>query len=58
MQHWKIKKDKNDIVWLCLDKAETKANVLSAEVLNEFNEILESLTKEPPAGLVIWSGKN
>jgi 3-hydroxyacyl-CoA dehydrogenase/enoyl-CoA hydratase/3-hydroxybutyryl-CoA epimerase len=58
MQHWKIKKDNNDIVWLCLDKAETKANVLSAEVLNEFNEILESMTKEPPVGLVIWSGKN
>lgn len=57
-QHWKTETDDNGIVWLCLDKADAKANVLSSEVLGELNEIIEPMLDEPPAGLVLWSGKD
>ena len=57
MQHWKLDTDKAGIAWLCLDKADAKANVLSSEVLLEFNDVLEELAGAPPRGLVLYSGK-
>ncbi|MBT8065961.1 MAG: enoyl-CoA hydratase/isomerase family protein [Gammaproteobacteria bacterium] len=56
-QHWKTNTDDAGIVWLCLDKADASANVLSSEVMLELNEILEPLEKAPPKGLIIYSGK-
>jgi len=58
IQHWKTETDDSGIVWLCLDTADSKANVLSSKVLYELNEILGPFAKSPPAGLVLWSGKN
>ena len=57
MQHWKTETDDNGILWLCLDMAESKVNVLSSEVLQELIEIVDSLNDDPPAGLILWSGK-
>ena len=42
-QHWTLDTDNNKFVWLCLDVQESSANVLSAEVLEEFHKITESL---------------
>ncbi len=56
-QHWKTNTDDAGIVWLCLDKLDASANVLSSEVMLELNEILEPLEKTPPNGLIIYSGK-
>ncbi len=56
-QHWKTNTDDAGIVWLCLDKLDASANVLSSEVMLELNEILEPLEKTPPKGLIIYSGK-
>jgi 3-hydroxyacyl-CoA dehydrogenase/enoyl-CoA hydratase/3-hydroxybutyryl-CoA epimerase len=56
-QHWKTNTDDAGVVWLCLDKAEASANVLSSEVMLELDDILEPLEKNPPKGLVIYSGK-
>lgn len=58
MKHWKTETDDKGVVWLCLDTADAKVNVLSAEILHELDQLLEPLTASPPAGLVIWSGKN
>jgi 3-hydroxyacyl-CoA dehydrogenase/enoyl-CoA hydratase/3-hydroxybutyryl-CoA epimerase len=58
MQHWKTEVDKNGVVWLCFDSADGKVNVLSSTKLLELNDILESMTKKPPTGLVLWSGKS
>ena len=55
--HWTIDKDKNNFVWLSLDVQESSANVLSADVLSEFHNIIESLHLDHPEGLVIYSGK-
>ncbi len=57
-QHWKTETDADGVVWLCLDKADAKANVLSSDVMLELNEVVESLEASMPAGLVLYSGKS
>lgn len=57
-QHWKAHTDDAGIVWLCIDKADASANVLSSEVMLELDEILKPLEEKPPRGLVIHSGKS
>jgi 3-hydroxyacyl-CoA dehydrogenase/enoyl-CoA hydratase/3-hydroxybutyryl-CoA epimerase len=56
--NWRIDIDANDIAWLCLDKPDASANVLSRDVLTEFAEIVVAMTQTPPAGLIIYSGKS
>ena len=58
LQHWASDTDANGITWLCIDKADGGANVLSGEVLTELNTIIEPMAATPPAGLVIHSGKS
>jgi len=58
MKHWKTETDAEGILWLCLDTEDAKVNVLSSEILFELNEIVEKLAKEPPTGVVLWSGKD
>ncbi len=57
-QHWKTETDSDGIVWLCLDKADAKANVLSSDVMLELDTVLESIEADKPAGLVLYSGKS
>jgi 3-hydroxyacyl-CoA dehydrogenase/enoyl-CoA hydratase/3-hydroxybutyryl-CoA epimerase len=57
--HWRIETDADELIWLCLDKADASANVLSAEVLGEFEAILTAIEKQPSVrGLIIYSGKS
>lgn len=56
--HWRVEADTDGIVWLCLDKADSSANVLSQPVFVEFSTILDGLENNPPRGLVIYSGKH
>ena len=57
-ENWKLETDDAGIAWLCLDKADAKANVLSSGVIEELNGILDRLESSPPAGLVMYSGKS
>ncbi|MEJ2257860.1 MAG: 3-hydroxyacyl-CoA dehydrogenase NAD-binding domain-containing protein [Woeseiaceae bacterium] len=56
-ENWKLETDAAGIAWLCLDKADASANVLSSGVIEELNSILDELVANPPAGLVMYSGK-
>src|SRR5574342_1334517 len=56
-KHWKLDTDRDNIVWLTLDKAESSTNVLSAEVMSELDAILDELAANRPRGLIIRSGK-
>ena len=56
-QHWKLETDSAGIAWLCLDKADAKANVLSSYVIEELDGLLDELHANPPKGLVMYSGK-
>ncbi|MEP7181688.1 MAG: enoyl-CoA hydratase-related protein, partial [Betaproteobacteria bacterium] len=57
MQHWTITREADGLARLTFDKAGATTNTLSAAVLTEFNEALDQLDREPPAALVIASGK-
>ncbi len=57
MQHWTITRETAGLARLTFDKAGATTNTLSAAVLAEFNEALDILDREPPAGLIIASGK-
>lgn len=56
--HWRTRTDGEGRCWLCLDKANSSANVLSEEVLRELEQILTTLEAARPNGLVIYSGKD
>lgn len=56
-RHWRLETDDDNIAWLSFDKADTSTNVLSREVLEELEAILEQLAGERPRGLVIQSAK-
>ncbi len=55
--HWQVEIDQDGLLWLCINKADGSANVLSRPVLEELATIIEPLAKEPPRGIVIYSGK-
>jgi len=57
-KNWRLERDDHDIAWLYIDKADAAANTLSAEVLEELNEILNQLKEDRPQGLVILSAKS
>jgi len=56
-QYWKLETDESGIAWLCLDKTDAKANVLSSDVIRELDELLDTIESTPPQGLVMYSGK-
>jgi len=55
--HWKFKHDENRYGWLTIDVAESSANVLTHEVLEELRALLEWLRDNPVEALFITSGK-
>jgi 3-hydroxyacyl-CoA dehydrogenase/enoyl-CoA hydratase/3-hydroxybutyryl-CoA epimerase len=57
-KHWTTETDESGIAWVCLDKADGNANVLSTEVMLELDALLKPLESSPPRGVVIYSGKN
>ncbi len=57
-KNWRMETDGDGIVWLCIDKDDASANVLSASVLEELAEIIARFEANPPRGLVLYSGKN
>lgn len=57
LQHWNRATDDENILWLCIDKADGNANVLSGPVLAELAGILDSVDPLSLAGLVVYSGK-
>ncbi|MEX2125766.1 MAG: 3-hydroxyacyl-CoA dehydrogenase NAD-binding domain-containing protein [Woeseia sp.] len=55
--HWRVESDNNGVVWLCIDKADGSANVLSGPVLAQLAAIIKPYKSDPPRGIVIHSGK-
>jgi 3-hydroxyacyl-CoA dehydrogenase/enoyl-CoA hydratase/3-hydroxybutyryl-CoA epimerase len=56
-KHWKLETDTNNILWCTLDKNNASTNVLSAEVMEEFANILSDIENNLPTGVVFASGK-
>lgn len=57
-QHWKTEKDDDGILWLCLDTADSRVNVLSSAIFLELGDLLDTIKDDAPTALVLWSGKN
>ncbi len=57
-QHWRKEQGRDDIAWLYLDRAESKANILCRAVIEELDELLEEVEYDKPAGVVITSAKS
>ncbi len=58
MEHWTSETDGDGIAWLRLDKADSKVNVLSSDVLLELDSFIDSIAPTQLKGLVVYSGKS
>ena len=56
--HWKLIIGDDNIATLHFDVADSSTNVLSAQALDEFEQILTQLKEEPAKGLMIVSDKS
>lgn len=56
-QHWRSKRDSDDILWLFLDRQGESVNSLSSAVLQEFDSLITYATQHLPRGVAILSGK-
>ncbi len=56
--NWTVAHNSSDVVWLRLDVAGSRTNILSEPVLGELRQILERLAKETPSGVAVISGKS
>ncbi len=55
--HWHLEIDTDGMAWLCIDKEASSTNVLSRDLLIEFDGIVRALAAAPPRGLILYSGK-
>lgn len=56
-EHWKLATDLDGVLWLSIDREGESVNSLSRDVLQELESIVDELEANPPAGLVLQSGK-
>jgi 3-hydroxyacyl-CoA dehydrogenase / enoyl-CoA hydratase / 3-hydroxybutyryl-CoA epimerase len=56
-RNFKLTRDADGIAWLLFDRAGASANTLSADVIEELDQVLAALESQRPAGLVIRSAK-
>lgn len=54
---WVAETDADGVCWLRFDRRNGEPNVLTREVLEELDARLAALERNPPRGLVVWSGK-
>ena len=57
-KHFKLARDAEGVAWLLFDRAGASANTLSAEVLEELDNVLNVVESDRPTGLVIRSAKS
>ncbi|MFK7861123.1 MAG: 3-hydroxyacyl-CoA dehydrogenase NAD-binding domain-containing protein [Granulosicoccus sp.] len=55
--HWKVKHDAQNILWLSCDRKDESSNSLSKAVIEELSTILDHVEKLDLAGLVVQSAK-
>ncbi|MBD3670176.1 MAG: enoyl-CoA hydratase/isomerase family protein [Gammaproteobacteria bacterium] len=56
-KNWKLDYDDDKVAWLGLDKADSGTNILSRDVIDELNDILDELGDVTVRGVVIYSAK-
>src|SRR5438477_13003680 len=56
-KHFKLARDADGVAWLLFDRGGASANTLSADVIEELDNVLNLVESDRPAGLVIRSAK-
>ena len=56
-KHFRLARDTDGVAWLLFDRAGASANTLSAEVLEELDNVINVVESDRPAALVIRSAK-
>jgi len=56
-KHWKLEFDQANILWLHMDVAESRVNLLTSDVIAELDGILDGIAQQPPQGVIILSDK-
>src|SRR4051812_34823876 len=57
-KHWDLQRDKENILWLGINRTDTAVNSINEEVLDELNSLLHEVAQDKKAiGLVIYSQK-
>jgi 3-hydroxyacyl-CoA dehydrogenase / enoyl-CoA hydratase / 3-hydroxybutyryl-CoA epimerase len=56
-RNFKLTRDADGIAWLLFDRADASANTLSADVIEELDQVLAALESQRPTGIVIRSAK-
>jgi 3-hydroxyacyl-CoA dehydrogenase/enoyl-CoA hydratase/3-hydroxybutyryl-CoA epimerase len=56
-KHFRIERGQQGILWLLLDYEQGETNILSSGLLDEFNAVLDYLTRMQPTGLALGSAK-
>ncbi len=56
-KNWNVHRDDDGIIWLEIDKENSKTNVLSKDVLTELEQELDSIKQNLPKGVIFSSGK-
>ncbi|MGC1182481.1 3-hydroxyacyl-CoA dehydrogenase NAD-binding domain-containing protein [Legionella sp.] len=58
-KNWDLKRDADNILWLGLERKDTRVNSVNEEVLDELNSLLHEINQDKHAvGLIIYSAKN
>ncbi|CAM2872222.1 3-hydroxyacyl-CoA dehydrogenase NAD-binding domain-containing protein [Legionella worsleiensis] len=58
-KHWDLQRDKDDILWLGINRKDAAVNSINEEVLDEFNSLLQEIAQDKKAiGLIIHSLKD
>ena len=56
-KNWQVEFDEDKVAWLGRDKAGSSTNILSRDVIDELNDILDELGGASVRGVVIYSAK-
>lgn len=56
-RHWRLERDPDGVAWLVIDRADASTNSLSREVMEELNELVQTLETSLPRALIVTSGK-
>ncbi|WP_115709214.1 3-hydroxyacyl-CoA dehydrogenase NAD-binding domain-containing protein [Legionella sainthelensi] len=57
-KHWELQQDRDNILWLGLNRIDTTVNSINEEVLDELNSLLYEVSQNKNAiGLIVYSAK-
>jgi len=56
-EHWSLTRDQDNIDWLLFDKRDSSTNTLNEATIRELDDILNTVTSNPPKALIIRSAK-